>query len=211
MPANQQDMRDAGFSGAVGYRDELAPQLLCAFNGVDPKIAPPGWWVHPNKSTRAAWQRVADVVTRESAALLDRAERAEAEVAGVKGATDEGCLSTIVNEMLAGMIGCRASDIRSDDIAQCNFDVVDTATRIFAAIAPLIRAAERERCAAWHDAEASKLQTRLDKTRGPDVSHMQGPGWEFSGNHKAELREGLRDEIEIHERCAAAIRKGDAP
>jgi hypothetical protein len=78
----------------------------------------------------------------------------------------EGYLDTIVNEMLAGMIGCRASDIRSDDIAQCNFDVVDTATRIFAAIAPLIRAAERERCAKIVEEAAGEGDSALADSAG---------------------------------------------
>lgn len=64
MEVNQQQMRDAGFSGAVGYRDDAALRLLCAFNGVDPENAPPGWWLHPNESSKAAWQRVADEARR---------------------------------------------------------------------------------------------------------------------------------------------------
>lgn len=64
MPANQQQIRDAGFDGAVGHRDEVALRLLCAFNGVDWQKAPPGWWVHPNESTKDAWRRVADEARR---------------------------------------------------------------------------------------------------------------------------------------------------
>jgi hypothetical protein len=60
MPVTQQQMRDAGFDGAVGYRDEIALRLLCAFCGVDWQKAPPGWWIHPNESSKAAWQRVAE-------------------------------------------------------------------------------------------------------------------------------------------------------
>src|SRR5579864_1244685 len=58
-----EELRAAGFAADVSpslRRDEVALRLLCAFNGVDWKSAPPGWWVHPNESTKAAWQRVAD-------------------------------------------------------------------------------------------------------------------------------------------------------
>ncbi len=41
-------------------RDEVALRLLCAFNGVDPKLAPPGWWFHPGNESIEAWKRVAD-------------------------------------------------------------------------------------------------------------------------------------------------------
>ena len=54
------ELRAAGFSGMVSIRDEVALRLLCAFVGVDPKLASPGWWAHPNASSREAWKRVAD-------------------------------------------------------------------------------------------------------------------------------------------------------
>lgn len=59
MPFTQKNLLDAGFNGTVGYRDEVALRLLCAFNGVDWQKAPPGWWSHPNNSSKAAWERVA--------------------------------------------------------------------------------------------------------------------------------------------------------
>lgn len=58
-PVTHEQLRDAGFSGIESYRDEVALRLLCAFNGVDPVKAPPGWSAHPNASTRKAWERVA--------------------------------------------------------------------------------------------------------------------------------------------------------
>lgn len=56
------ELRAAGFAADASTlpRDEVALRLLCAFVGVDWKAAPPGWWFHPNESTKAAWQRVAD-------------------------------------------------------------------------------------------------------------------------------------------------------
>lgn len=62
-----EDLRAAGFSGHAGARADLALRLLCAFNGVDPAKAPPGWKVHPNESTKAAWERVAAVIAQETA------------------------------------------------------------------------------------------------------------------------------------------------
>lgn len=59
----EQDMRDAGFQGkpdTMERRSEVALRLLCAFVGVDWKTAPPAWWYHPNASTKAAWERVAN-------------------------------------------------------------------------------------------------------------------------------------------------------
>jgi hypothetical protein len=58
-PVTHQQLRDAGYSVSVGELDETALRLLCAFNGVDPKLAPPAWWHYPNESSRAAWERVA--------------------------------------------------------------------------------------------------------------------------------------------------------
>lgn len=63
--ATDLELRAAGFSGHVGARDEMALRLLCAFNGVDPANAPPGWKCHPNESTKAAWQRVANILNDE--------------------------------------------------------------------------------------------------------------------------------------------------
>ena len=60
----EKHLRDAGFSGMVGTRDDVALRLLCAFVGVDPTLAPPGWWAHPNESSKAAWKRVADEARR---------------------------------------------------------------------------------------------------------------------------------------------------
>ncbi len=40
-------------------RDDFALRLLCAFNGVDPALAPPEWWFYPNPSVRDGWKRVA--------------------------------------------------------------------------------------------------------------------------------------------------------
>ncbi len=59
---SDEQLRATGFAvGATDIpRDQVALRLLCAFNGVDWQKAPPGWWFHPNESTRAAWQRVAD-------------------------------------------------------------------------------------------------------------------------------------------------------
>lgn len=58
--ASAQELRDAGFAADANTlpRDEQALRLLCAFNGVDPIQAPPGWWFHPNESSKAAWHRV---------------------------------------------------------------------------------------------------------------------------------------------------------
>ena len=44
----------------VASRDESALRLLCAFNGVDWKSAPPEWWRAPNSSSHDAWRRVMD-------------------------------------------------------------------------------------------------------------------------------------------------------
>lgn len=63
-PVTQEQLRDAGFSGIESYRDEVALRLLCAFNGIDPAKPPPGWWAHPNSSSRMAWKRVADEARR---------------------------------------------------------------------------------------------------------------------------------------------------
>lgn len=59
-------LRDTGFTAkARDYpKDETALRLVCAFNGVDPAIAPPGWWFHPNASSREAWLRVIDEAQR---------------------------------------------------------------------------------------------------------------------------------------------------
>lgn len=62
-----EELRAAGFSGHAGERNDLALRLLCAFNGIDPAKAPPGWKVHPNESTKAAWERVAAVIAQEMA------------------------------------------------------------------------------------------------------------------------------------------------
>jgi hypothetical protein len=60
--ATDQDLRDAGFmpQSRAYPRDETALRLLCAFVGINWKIAPPGWWFHPNEATQEAWKRVAD-------------------------------------------------------------------------------------------------------------------------------------------------------
>lgn len=60
--ASAADLRAAGFAAGTppDPRDETAMRLLCAFVGVDWRTAPPAWWHHPNESTKAAWQRVAD-------------------------------------------------------------------------------------------------------------------------------------------------------
>lgn len=54
-------LRKAGFTTeAIRYpRDALALKLLCAFNGIPPDSAPPGWAFFPNDRTMAAWERVA--------------------------------------------------------------------------------------------------------------------------------------------------------
>ena len=59
-------VRDAGFTeAALAYpRDEFALDLLCAFNGCPPKLAPNGWRYFPNELTKKAWQRVADAARR---------------------------------------------------------------------------------------------------------------------------------------------------
>lgn len=62
-----EELRVAGFSGHAGARDDLALRLLCAFNGIDPAKAPPGWKVRPSESTKAAWERVAAVIAQEMA------------------------------------------------------------------------------------------------------------------------------------------------
>lgn len=69
MPFTKKDSRDTGYSGAVGYLEETSLRLLCAFNGIDPNISPPGWWAAPNNSSRKAWERVANEarVDRETA------------------------------------------------------------------------------------------------------------------------------------------------
>lgn len=76
MKPNAEDFRAAGFTAnaADHPRDEIALRLLCAFNGVDPRIAPPTWWFHPCESSKEAWKRVADEAERIYAAN-DRAER----------------------------------------------------------------------------------------------------------------------------------------
>jgi len=53
-------LRQAGFTQMASKRDEIALRLLCAFVGVDWRLAPPAWWAHPNDSSRDAWKRVAD-------------------------------------------------------------------------------------------------------------------------------------------------------
>jgi hypothetical protein len=55
-------LREAGFSGAALAfpRDELALEMLCAFNNCPPRLAPNGWRYFPNEATKKAWQRVAE-------------------------------------------------------------------------------------------------------------------------------------------------------
>lgn len=55
-------LRAVGFTSAARQypRDEIAMRLLCAFNGVKPGQAPPGWWFYPNNASHEAWKRVAD-------------------------------------------------------------------------------------------------------------------------------------------------------
>jgi hypothetical protein len=40
-------------------RTSMAFLMLCAWNNVDPKDAPPDWWSHPSDANRLAWERVA--------------------------------------------------------------------------------------------------------------------------------------------------------
>src|ERR1700731_3987744 len=56
------DLRKTGFAAEASAlpRDEIALRLLCAFNGIDWREAPPGWWFHPNEITKRAWERVVD-------------------------------------------------------------------------------------------------------------------------------------------------------
>lgn len=56
-----EQFREAGFTAAAREhpRDELSLILLCAFNGVDPKLAPPAWWFFPSDGSAKAWDRVA--------------------------------------------------------------------------------------------------------------------------------------------------------
>lgn len=65
-PPTEEEFRQAGFTFAAGElpRDELSIILLCAFNGIDPSIAPEAWKYFPNKSTKAAWERVADAARK---------------------------------------------------------------------------------------------------------------------------------------------------
>ena len=75
--ATDEQLRQSGFMPASRAfpRDEIALRLLCAFNGVDPKLAPPGWWFHPNGPSQDAWKRVADeaaaIYGQHVAALVD--------------------------------------------------------------------------------------------------------------------------------------------
>lgn len=62
--ATEAELRHVGFTAAaLDYpRDEASLRLLCAYNGVEPGDAPPGWWYYPNPAVRDAWRRVAEVV-----------------------------------------------------------------------------------------------------------------------------------------------------
>ncbi len=62
MPeVTDQQLRDAGFTPDARNhpRDELSLIMLCAFVGVDPKLAPPAWWFFANDANAKAWDRVA--------------------------------------------------------------------------------------------------------------------------------------------------------
>lgn len=60
--SDKEAVRAAGFTEEAlnNPRDEFGLVLLCAFNGIKPGQAPPGWYFHPNHSSAEAWKRVAD-------------------------------------------------------------------------------------------------------------------------------------------------------
>lgn len=64
LATEMQAVRDAGFTEeALHYpRSEEGLIALCAFNGINPDRAPPGWRYWPNPQMKAAWERVIDAL-----------------------------------------------------------------------------------------------------------------------------------------------------
>lgn len=52
--------RDAGFTGQARDFPRTHRQfvMLCAFNGVEPSLAPEAWKFFPNAATKQSWERV---------------------------------------------------------------------------------------------------------------------------------------------------------
>lgn len=50
---------DEGPIASPTKRTSLAFLMLCAWNNVDPRQAPPEWWSHPSDANRLGWERVA--------------------------------------------------------------------------------------------------------------------------------------------------------
>jgi hypothetical protein len=64
LATEMQAVRDAGFTEeALHYpRSEEGLIALCAFNGIGPEQAPPGWRYWPNKGMKACWERVIEAL-----------------------------------------------------------------------------------------------------------------------------------------------------
>ena len=81
-----EELRAAGFAHntSPNPRTDLELRLMCAWVGVPPTSVAPGWWHHPNNSTKAAWGRVAAALRDDgpvpdfgAALRADRARRAK--------------------------------------------------------------------------------------------------------------------------------------
>src|SRR4051812_45811737 len=57
-------VREAGFTeAALAFpRSEAGLVALCAFNGIKPEQAPPGWRYWPNAGMKACWERVIEAL-----------------------------------------------------------------------------------------------------------------------------------------------------
>lgn len=60
-------VREAGFSEqALNYpRSHFGLIALCAFNGIEPSMAPPGWKYWPNEAMKKSWTRVIRALVNE--------------------------------------------------------------------------------------------------------------------------------------------------
>ncbi len=81
-----------------GPRDEMALRLLCAFTGVPIAAAPADWGEHFNRSTRAAWARVAEVIDQEVARKMTERSHSDQALDLAVRALDQG--QALIDAML---------------------------------------------------------------------------------------------------------------